>query len=87
MAGGSAWGVTDQSSASVSQGPVKLRVSGVTHSYCSPTGQMTSALKDVDIKVRDHEFVALVGPSGCGKSTLLKHYGRSRQAEPRPGVP
>lgn len=32
---------------------------------------MTDALKDVNIEVRDHEFVALVGPSGCGKSTLL----------------
>lgn len=71
MAGESAWGLRDQSSASVSKSLVKLKVSGVTHSYCSPAGQMTDALKDVDIGVRDHEFVALVGPSGCGKSTLL----------------
>jgi multiple sugar transport system ATP-binding protein len=30
------------------------------------------AAKDVNIEVRDKEFVVLVGPSGCGKSTTLR---------------
>lgn len=30
------------------------------------------ALKDVSIKIPDHEITAFIGPSGCGKSTLLK---------------
>ena len=29
-------------------------------------------LTDIDLKIADGEFVALVGPSGCGKSTLLR---------------
>ncbi|MGE3876264.1 MAG: ABC transporter ATP-binding protein [Parvibaculaceae bacterium] len=29
-------------------------------------------LKDIDLEVKDREFVVLVGPSGCGKSTLLR---------------
>ena len=29
-------------------------------------------LKDIDIDIRDKEFVVIVGPSGCGKSTLLR---------------
>ncbi len=29
-------------------------------------------LKDINLDVKDREFVVLVGPSGCGKSTLLR---------------
>ena len=29
-------------------------------------------LHDIDLEIRDGEFVVLVGPSGCGKSTLLR---------------
>ena len=34
------------------------------------------ALKDVSIKIPDHEITAFIGPSGCGKSTLLKSLNR-----------
>ncbi len=33
------------------------------------------ALQDLNIEVRDGEFLVLVGPSGCGKSTALKMIG------------
>jgi multiple sugar transport system ATP-binding protein len=35
-------------------------------------GALFHAVKDVDLKIADKEFVALVGPSGCGKSTTLR---------------
>jgi multiple sugar transport system ATP-binding protein len=35
-------------------------------------GQISHAVKDLDLTVADQEFVALVGPSGCGKSTTLR---------------
>jgi NitT/TauT family transport system ATP-binding protein len=31
----------------------------------------TTAVRDLDIEIREGEFVCVVGPSGCGKSTLL----------------
>jgi len=34
-------------------------------------GRVVSALEQVSLEARPHEFVSLVGPSGCGKSTLL----------------
>lgn len=34
------------------------------------------ALKDVSIKIPDHEITSFIGPSGCGKSTLLKSLNR-----------
>ena len=30
------------------------------------------AVKDVNLLIRDKEFIVLVGPSGCGKSTTLR---------------
>jgi multiple sugar transport system ATP-binding protein len=41
---------------------------GVSKVY--PDG--TRAVSDVDLEVRDGEFMVLVGPSGCGKTTALR---------------
>ena len=30
---------------------------------------------DVDLEVRQGEFVSIIGPSGCGKTTLLNIVG------------
>lgn len=35
----------------------------------------TVALNEIDLKVNDGEFIAVMGPSGCGKSTLLNIIG------------
>jgi len=35
----------------------------------------TTALLDVNVDIREGEFVAVMGPSGCGKSTLLNVIG------------
>ena len=29
------------------------------------------AIKDINLNIREGEFVSIIGPSGCGKSTLL----------------
>jgi len=37
--------------------------------------QPVSALRDINLEVRQGEFMVIVGPSGCGKSTLLDLLG------------
>ena len=47
-----------------------LNVRGATKAYRTQSGEV-QALKDVDLTVRQGEFISIVGPSGCGKTTLL----------------
>ena len=42
---------------------------GVSKTFGGRTA--VQALAEVELAIRDREFVALLGPSGCGKSTLL----------------
>lgn len=35
----------------------------------------TTALNEVDVEIKEGEFVSVMGPSGCGKSTLLNVLG------------
>ncbi|KXG84282.1 sn-glycerol-3-phosphate import ATP-binding protein UgpC [Agrobacterium bohemicum] len=39
---------------------------------CKDYSNGMRAVHDVDISIKDGEFIVLVGPSGCGKSTLLR---------------
>ncbi len=38
-------------------------------------GKSTAVLDDINLDVREGEFICLVGPSGCGKSTMLNIMG------------
>ncbi len=37
--------------------------------------QSVTALRDVNLEIRESEFVMIVGPSGCGKTTLINIIG------------
>jgi putative ABC transport system ATP-binding protein len=43
--------------------------------YLLGDGSIFTALKDINIKITEGEYVALVGPSGSGKSTLMHVIG------------
>jgi phosphate transport system ATP-binding protein len=40
------------------------------------------ALKEVNLKVKEHQITALIGPSGCGKSTFLRALNRMNDIIP-----
>ena len=48
-----------------------ISVNGVDKIYGSGSKAVT-ALKDIQLDIRDQEFFTLLGPSGCGKTTLLR---------------
>ncbi|MBR2441506.1 MAG: ATP-binding cassette domain-containing protein, partial [Clostridia bacterium] len=51
-----------------------LQLKGIKKDY--KTANMTvQALKGVDLRFRQNEFVSILGPSGCGKTTLLNIIG------------
>lgn len=47
-----------------------LEVKNICKTYQAKNGEI-EALKDINFKIEEGEYVSIIGPSGCGKSTLL----------------
>lgn len=52
----------------------KVSIRGVSRQF-AVNRKVFQALADIDLEIRNGEFLCLVGPSGCGKSTLLRMLG------------
>ena len=50
---------------------IRLEYRNVTMRFADRAGGELTAVRGVNLRVRDGEVVCLIGPSGCGKSTLL----------------
>ena len=48
----------------------KIHVQNVHKEFPTEKGRL-EVIRELDFKVGDGEFVAIVGPSGCGKTTLM----------------
>jgi putative ABC transport system ATP-binding protein len=51
-----------------------IKTEGITKVFYTQEVE-TTALRQVDLHIKEGEFVAIMGPSGCGKSTLLNILG------------
>lgn len=54
---------------------IVVKAIGLKKSYKMSKTNVISALRGVDIEVKEGDFTAIVGPSGCGKSTLMHILG------------
>jgi len=49
----------------------RIELADVTKRFLTPSGELFTAIRDVDLVVEPGQFCAVVGPTGCGKSTTL----------------
>jgi NitT/TauT family transport system ATP-binding protein len=57
--------------AAATAGPPAIELRDVTKRFRTPSGDIYTALRDLNLTVGAGEFVSVVGPTGCGKSTTL----------------
>jgi multiple sugar transport system ATP-binding protein len=50
----------------------KVTLENLSKVYPEKGGPGVTAVKGINLKIEDREFMVLVGPSGCGKSTTLR---------------
>ena len=43
--------------------------------FITEKGNLLEVFRNINIKIKEGEFVTIIGPAGCGKSTLLKILG------------
>ena len=55
-------------------GPVVI-LESVDKIFGEGASDQVHALKEIDLRIEQNEFISLIGPSGCGKSTLLRVVG------------
>ena len=48
-----------------------IELSGVTKDFHAG-GEVISAVREMDLQIREGEFFSLLGPSGCGKTTTMR---------------
>lgn len=49
-----------------------IKVNHISKSFKQEDKDILQVLDDINLDIKDREFICLLGPSGCGKTTLLR---------------
>lgn len=52
---------------------MSIRLENVNYIYSPDSAFRKQALKDINLEIKDGEFIGLIGHTGSGKSTLIQH--------------
>jgi len=52
---------------------MSIEIQGLYHTYMEKTPYEKHALKNINLRIKDGEFVCIVGHTGSGKTTLIGH--------------
>ena len=50
-----------------------IKLININHTYNEDTVMQVSAIKNINLEIKDGEFIGLIGHTGSGKSTLIQH--------------
>ncbi|MDO5695582.1 MAG: energy-coupling factor transporter ATPase [Eubacteriales bacterium] len=50
-----------------------IELKGVSYAYNPGTVMAVRALVDINLRIEEKSFIAIIGHTGCGKSTLMQH--------------
>lgn len=50
---------------------IKILIKDLEMTFKSESGMNVEAIKGINLKIYDKEFISIIGPSGCGKTTVL----------------
>ena len=53
---------------------MSIVIENLTHTYMAKSKNACTALKDINLTVKDGEFLGIIGHTGSGKSTLIQHF-------------
>lgn len=53
---------------------MSLKIENLCHTYMQGTPFEKVALNNVNLEIKDGEFIGIIGHTGCGKSTLIQHF-------------
>ena len=57
----------------IMEGAMSLILDKINYVYSEGTAYQIQALKDVNLEIKDGQFIGIIGHTGSGKSTLIQH--------------